>query len=454
MTKENFDLEKFAETYPDAAKELLSYTQALDAKILQKQGKENFIEYIKHMWPDFVQGEHHKIFAQKLEDVANGKIKRLIINMPPRHTKSEFASVFFPSWLLGINPKLKLMQITHTAELAFRFGRIGGAVTGRGADLLVLDDIHSEQDAMSPRALDNAWEYYSSGPRQRLQPGGSIVVVMTRWSTKDLTGRLLAKQAEEKADKWEIVEFPAIFPDSGNVLWPEYWELHELEAIKASLPVAKWSAQWLQNPTSEEGAILKREWWKIWDKEEIPNMQYVIQSYDTAYSKKETADYSAITTWCVFHPEEIGGPPALLLLDVKKGRWDFPELKRIAFDEYKYWEPDTVIIEAKASGMPLTHELRQIGIPVINYSPGKGQDKIARVNTVSPILEAGMVYVPETRWAEELVEECAAFPYGDHDDLVDSTTQALMRYRQGGLIGLNSDDDLDDDEPRLLKVYY
>ena len=200
MTKEDFDLEKFAETYPDAAKELLSYTQALDAKILQKEGRENFIEYIKHMWPDFVQGEHHKIFAQKLEDVANGKIKRLIINMPPRHTKSEFASVFFPSWLLGINPKLKLMQITHTAELAFRFGRkvrdlidspeykqvfpdvslkadnksagrwetnkggeafyagIGGAVTGRGADLLVLDDIHSEQDAMSPRALDNAWE--------------------------------------------------------------------------------------------------------------------------------------------------------------------------------------------------------------------------------------------------------------------------------------------------------
>ena len=183
-------------------------------------------------------------------------------------------------------------------------------------------------------------------------------------------------------------------------------------------------------------------------------MQYVIQSYDTAYSKKETADYSAITTWCVFRPEEEGGPPALLLLDVKKGRWDFPELKRIAFDEYKYWEPDTVIIEAKASGMPLTHELRQIGIPVINYSPGKGQDKIARVNAVSPLLEAGMVYVPETRWAEELVEECAAFPYGDHDDLVDSTTQALMRYRQGGLIGLNSDDDLDDDEPRLLKVYY
>tara|TARA_R110000803_G_scaffold41769_2_gene89749 strand:+ start:1968 stop:3461 length:1494 start_codon:yes stop_codon:yes gene_type:complete len=494
--KNNFDLEKLAEMYPDAAKELVSYTQALDSKLLQKEGSDDFITYIKHMWPDFVEGEHHKIFAQKLEDVAKGKIKRLIVNMPPRHTKSEFASVFFPSWLLGINPKLKLMQITHTAELAFRFGRkvrdligseeykqvfpevslkqdnksagrwetnkggeafyagIGGAVTGRGADLLVLDDIHSEQDAMSPRALDNAWEYYSSGPRQRLQPGGAIVIVMTRWSTKDLTGRLLAKQSESKADKWEVVEFPAIFPETSNPLWPEFWKIEELEAIKASLPVAKWSAQWLQNPTSEEGAILKREWWQVWDEEEIPEMQYVIQSYDTAYSKNETADFSAITTWCVFTPHQNNMQPALLLLDVKKGRWDFPELKRQALKEYKYWEPDTVIIEAKATGMPLTQELRQMGIPVVNFTPGRGQDKIARVNAISPMLESGMVYAPDTRWAEELIEECAAFPFGDHDDLVDSTTQALMRYRQGGFIGLASDEDMNDNEPRRLKVFY
>jgi len=489
------DLEQIAKEYPDVAEELLDLSKALNAKKKQEEAQKNFIPYVQHMWKDVIIGKHHKRFAEKLEGVAKGEIKRLIVNMPPRHTKSEFASVFFPSWLLGINPKLKLMQITHTAELAFRFGRkvrdlidspeyseifpevslkadnksagrwetnkggeafyagIGGAVTGRGADLLVLDDIHSEQDAMSPRALDNAWEYYSSGPRQRLQPGGSIVVVMTRWSTKDLTGRLLAKQADEKADQWEVVEFPAIFPDSGNILWPEFWNMDELEGIKASLPVSKWSAQWLQNPTSEEGAILKREWWQTWEHEDIPNMQYVIQSYDTAFSKSETADYSAITTWCVFYPSEDSGP-ALLLLDVKKGRWDFPELKRVALEEYQYWEPDTVIIEAKASGMPLTHELRQMGIPVVNFTPGKGQDKIARVNAVSPMLESGMVYVPETRWAEELVEECAAFPYGDHDDLVDSTTQALMRYRQGGFIGLESDEDLNDNEPRQLKVYY
>jgi len=230
--------------------------------------------------------------------------------------------------------------------------------------------------------------------------------------------------------------------------------LEELEGVKASLPVSKWEAQWMQNPTSEEGAILKREWWKKWSKKEVPEMHYVIQSYDTAFSKKETADFSAITTWCVFQPEEGSLRPALLLLDSKKGRWDFPELKRVAYEQYTYWDPDTIIVEAKASGMPLTDELRQAGIPVVNYSPGKGQDKIARVNSVAPILEAGMVYVPETRWAEELVEECAAFPHGDYDDLVDSTTQALLRYRQGGFIGLESDYDMQDNAPRRIKEYY
>ena len=490
------DTGKLSELYPDAAKELLGLQVALQTKTLQREGQKSFLTYINHMWPDFIEGRHHQIFAEKLEQVARGELKRLIINMPPRHTKSEFASTYFPSWALGRNPKLKIMQITHTAELAFRFGRrvrdlidseeyqgvfpgvalkadsksagrwetnaggeafysgIGGAVTGRGADILVLDDIHSEQDALSPTALDNAWEYYSSGPRQRLQPGGAIVIVMTRWSTKDLTGRLLSKQSQEHADQWEVVEFPAVFPDSGKALWPEYWKLEELEGVKASIPVSKWEAQWMQNPTSEEGAILKREWWKKWTKKEVPEMHFVIQSYDTAFSKKETADFSAITTWCVFQPEEGSSRPALLLLDVKKGRWDFPELKREAVEQYKYWDPDTIIIEAKASGMPLTDELRQAGIPVVNYSPGKGQDKIARVNSVAPILEAGMVYVPETRWAEELVEECAAFPFGEHDDLVDSTTQALLRYRQGGFIGLESDYDMQDNNPRRIKEYY
>jgi predicted phage terminase large subunit-like protein len=470
----------------------------LQTELLEEQlrklnlAEKRFIPFVKHVWPEFIEGDHHRKIAKKFEDIANGKIKRLIVNMPPRHTKSEFASYLFPAWMVGKNPKLKVIQTTHTGELAVRFGRkmknlvdqesfrqvfedcriaadskaagrwetnkggeyyaagIGGAITGRGADLLIIDDPHSEQDALSDTAMDSAYEWYTSGPRQRLQPGGAIVIVMTRWSTKDLTGKLLNAQSEPKADKWEVIEFPAIMP-SNTPVWPNYWKLEELEGVKASLSESKWQAQWQQNPTSEEGSIIKREWWKMWDKEDIPDLIHIIQSYDTAFSKKETADFSAITTWGVFYPQFKG--PHLILLDVKKGRWDFPELKKIALEEYKYWEPETIIIEAKASGTPLTHELRQIGVPVVNFTPSKGNDKHVRVNSVAPLFEAGKVYYPDKRWAEEVIEECAAFPYGEHDDLVDSTTQALMRFRQGNFINLPDDYQ---DEPRIMqqREYY
>ena len=228
-----------------------------------------------------------------------------------------------------------------------------------------------------------------------------------------------------------------------------------MNAVHASIPLGKWNAQYQQNPTNEESAIIKREWWQMWDKEEVPNLNYVIQSYDTAFSKRETADYSAITTWGVFYPNE-SGTPALILLDSKKGRWDFPELKQMAFDEYKFWDPDTVIVEAKASGTPLTQEMRQMGIPVVNFTPSRGNDKITRVHSVSPLFEAGMVWYPDTVFAEELVEEVAAFPNGEHDDLVDSMTQALMRYRQGNFVQLPSDDWDEEVEAESvkMKMYY
>ena len=471
----------------------------LQKELLEQQlrkldlAEKRFIPFVKHVWPEFIEGDHHRKIAKKFEDIATGKIKRLIVNMPPRHTKSEFASYLFPAWMVGKNPKLKVIQTTHTGELAVRFGRkmknlvdtsefaqvfedckiaadskaagrwetnkggeyyaagIGGAITGRGADLLIIDDPHSEQDALSETAMDSAYEWYTSGPRQRLQPGGAIVIVMTRWSTKDLTGKLLNAQSEPKADQWEVIEFPAILP-SNKPVWSNYWKLEELEGVKASLSEGKWQAQWQQNPTSEEGSIIKREWWKEWKEKEIPDLVHIIQSYDTAFSKKETADFSAITTWGVFYPPNKG--PHLILVDVRKGRWDFPELKKIALEEYKYWEPETVIIEAKATGTPLTHELRQIGVPVVNFTPSKGNDKHVRVNSVAPLFEAGKIYYPaDKRWAEEVIEECAAFPYGEYDDLVDSTTQALMRFRQGSFINLPDDYQ---DEPRITqqREYY
>ena len=454
----------------------------------------DFMSFVKEMWPEFIEGRHHKEIADKFNKLAKGKLKRLIINMPPRHTKSEFSSFLLPAWMVGRNPKLKIIQSTHTTELAIRFGRkaktlmdsaeykrvfetrlredsqaagkweteqggeyyaagVGSAITGRGADLLIIDDPHSEQDAMNPEALERAYEWYTSGPRQRLQPGGAIVLVMTRWSTKDLTSKLINSQKSLKADKWEVVEFPAILP-SGKPVWPEYWKKDELEGVKASISIGKWNAQWMQNPTAEEGSILKREWWKVWDKPNIPPLKHIIQSYDTAFSKKETADYSAITTWGVFHPnEDPGEAPHLILLDAFKERLEFPELRKEALDQYRYWKPDTVIIEAKASGLPLTYELRKIGIPVINFTPSKGQDKHSRVNAVSPMFESGMIWAPDEDFADEVIEECASFPYGDNDDLVDSTTQALMRFRQGGFVRL-PDDFEEDTLPQKDREYY
>jgi len=760
----------------------------------QSRAKRNFIDFAKYVWPEAILGNHHQKMASAFDRIANGTLKRLIVNMAPRHTKSEFSSYLLPAFIMGRGPRTKIIQATHTGELAVRFGRkvrnlmdsdsykqlfpgselkadskaagrwdtseggeyfavgVGGAMTGRGADLLIIDDPHSEQDAMSALALDNAWEWYSSGPRQRLQPGGAIVIVMcmtgdtlvlmsdgtqtplseirpgdkvatfekgrlatarvnnwksngydsiakiqtqsgrilranarhpflvmnagvlewkrvsqlrvgdelvvlkgaiglpdqkqnsanvdpakqvlvttektqtlhttplattangkerpadavnpcsargsvlnatettipvqrehpskaapcvsstgmeslldnmsgwfksvktvvmsavkrlqietlgrigtasfvltttttreqcedscamtatspsdmarrqrysnelqsisdftidpiasilpdgkeevfdveidrtgnfiangvvshnTRWGTKDLTARLIKSQSSHNADRWEVIEFPAILP-SDKPLWPEFWKYEELMGVKASLSPQKWQAQWQQQPSNDEGAILKREWWKRWEKDYTPNLEYVIQSYDTAYSKKETADFSAITTWGVFYPDQDSGAH-ILLLNVKKGRWDFPELKRVAKEEYIYWQPDNVLIEAKATGTTLQQELRKMGIPVTMYSPGgrrAGQDKVSRANAIATILESGMVWAPDTDWADELIEECAAFPNGDNDDLVDSMVMALMRFRAGNFISLLVDED---DVPRnegIVPEYY
>ena len=484
----------FSQLTETELKEALMLKEKLDGFETQDKCQNDFLSYVEHMWPEFICGRHHKIFAEKLNKVATGEIKRLIVNMPPRHTKSEFASTFFPSFIMGKKPKMKIMQTTHTGELAVRFGRkvrnlmdqkeykdvfpevklqadnksagrwetnkggeyfaagVGGAVTGRGADLLIIDDPHSEQDALSPNALESAWEWYTSGPRQRLQPGGAIVLVMTRWSSIDLTAKLLESQKEALADQWEMIEFPAIFPETDNPLWPEFWPKDELLKVKSSIPGIKWNAQWMQNPTAEEGAIIKRDWWKRWTHKSIPPVKYIMQSYDTAFSKNQTADFSAISTWGVFKPSE-DSPDCLILLDCQKGRWDFPELKEIAMREYTYWECDMVLIEAKASGTPLTQELRRIGIPVVNYSPTRGHDKHSRMHSVAPIFESGMVYAPNKTFAEDMIEECASFPFGANDDLCDTMTQALMRFREGGFVSLASDYE-DKERQRPLRMYY
>jgi predicted phage terminase large subunit-like protein len=470
-------------------------------KLLEEDKKEkcrqNFMPFVREMWSAFIAGKHHKDMADAFERVANGSLKRLIINMPPRHTKSEFASYLFPAWYLGKFPHKKIIQTAHTAELATNFGRkvrnlvatpdyqalfptklssdskaagrwntnkggdyfaigVGGAVTGKGADVLIIDDPHSEQEAMqgNPAVFDRVYEWYSSGPRQRLQPGGSIIIVMTRWSKRDLTGQIINNSIKREGDEWEQIEFPALMP-SGKPLWSEFWSRKELEAIKNEIPVSKWEAQYQQNPTSEEGAIIKRDMWKIWEKDEPPVCEFIIQSWDTAFEKNNRADYSACTTWGVFYKTDQDGFDVahIILLDAFKERLEFPELKKKAQELYKDWEPDALIVEKKAAGAPLIYEMRRMGIPLQEYTPSKGSDKIARVNAISDLFASGFVWCPDTRWAEEVMEECASFPNGEHDDLVDSTSQALLRFRQGGFIRLNSDEQ-DEFVPRKKVAYY
>lgn len=478
---------------PAQKQEILELLSELEEVKGKEKSRTEFLTFVKRMWPAFIGGRHHEIMAESFERVANGELKRLIINMPPRHTKSEFASYLFPAWYLGKYPEKKVIQTAHTAELAVGFGRkvrnlinqedfqeifpgielssdskaagrwntnkkgdyfaigVGGAVTGKGADVLIIDDPHSEQDAAvgayNPEVYDKVYEWYTSGPRQRLQPGGAIIVVMTRWSTKDLTGQIVKSSIQrEGADEWEVIELPAIMP-SGNPLWPEFWPIEQLDSLKAELPVSKWSAQYQQDPTSEEGALIKREWWQEWESDSPPACDAIIQSWDTAFLKTQRADYSACTTWGIFqHPNENGeSVPNLILLDAYKEKLEFPDLKRAAYEKYWEYEPDQMIVEAKAAGSPLIFELRAMGIPVTEFTPSRGQDKIARVNAVSDLFASGVIWCPATRWAEEVIEECAAFPAGDNDDLVDSTTQALLRFRQGGWIRSAMDDW--DDEP-------
>ena len=444
-----------------------------------------FIKFVEKVWPTFISGAHHKRMADAFERVARGECKRLIVNMPPRHTKSEFASYLLPAWFLGQFPHKKVIQTSHTAELAVGFGRkvrnlvdtevyheifpnlslstdskaagrwntskggdyfaigVGGAVTGKGADILIIDDPHSEQEAAmaatNPDVYDKVYEWYTSGPRQRLQPGGSIVIVMTRWALRDLTGQVLKADAQRNGEGWEVIEFPAILP-SGNPLWPQFWSGEELLALKEELPNSKWQAQYQQNPVGNESAIVKRDWWKWWEEDDPPVCEFILQSWDTAFEKTQRADYSAGTTWGIFTNHKDGNRPNIILLNTYKKRVEFPELKKDVMEEYRAYDPDTIIIEKKASGAPLIYELRAMGIPVQEFTPSKGQDKIARLNSVSDIIASGKVWVPQTRWAEELVDEIAAFPSGEHDDLVDATTLALMRFRAGGFLRLPVDE--------------
>jgi predicted phage terminase large subunit-like protein len=476
--------------------ELMDMLDVREKRASLAAAHDSMLGFATAVYPGFKIGPHHRKLAKIFQDVLDGKKKRVIINIAPRMGKSEFSSYLFPAYFLGKNPNKKIIMGTHTAGLSEDFGRrvrnlldseeyaeifpqthvaddqkaagkwstsaggqyyaagVGGALAGRGADLFVIDDPHSEQDvkANSRLAFDTAWSWMQTGPLQRLMPGGAIIVVMTRWGTLDLTGRIIDYQTRNPdSPRWEIVELPAILnenTENEKSLWPEQWPLAALKSAKASIDPRYWNAQYMQQPTSDNSAVISRKMWRIWEPDEPPTCDYIIQSWDTAHEVKTNSDYSACTTWGVFYNEEERGQAQIILLDAFKERMTFPELKAAALKHYREWEPDAFIVEKKSAGAPLIQEFRAMGIPAWETNPSRGNDKMVRLNAIADLFASDMVWAPDTRWAREVIEEVASFPVGEHDDFVDTTSQALMRFRQGGFISLDSDEK---DEPIIFK---
>jgi len=498
-------IDKISKTMPrDDAAELIAMFDELDGRKQQTLAQNDFLLFIAAIDPNYKFGVHLKRLGSLLMEVEQNVKNRIAVSMAPRMGKSQMISIYYPAWYLGKHPDHKVIVASHTADLAVVMARkvrnlintaeykeifpqtniaadakaaaqwnttkggeyfaigVGGALAGRGAHLIIADDPLSEQDikAGNTSSLDSTYEWFSAGLRTRLMPDGKICVLHTRWHQRDLIGRLIKDSAmNEGGDSYETFEFPAILnegtPEEKSI-WPEQWSLEALQQTRASMHhiMWQWYAQYQQNPTAAEAAIIKRDWIRWWTKDDPPRVDFIVQAFDTALTTKQRSDFSVCHTWGVWENEEDGTQNVILLNKVK-GKYEFPELKAMAHEQYKEWEPDSVIVEAKASGQPLIDEMRRSGIFVQDFSPGKGQDKIARLNAVADMFASGHVWFPENAWAAATVEEILAFPAGEHDDEVDTMTLALMRIRKGGLLRLSSD--YEDNEPRYVsrrQAYY
>lgn len=483
---------------PEEQLQIAAIVDELERREHARKCRDDLIEFCKHMDPTYVVAPHHKKLADLLMQIAYGNKDRIAVSIPPRHGKSHLISTLFPAWFLGKFPDKKVLMVSHTGDLAVDFGRkvrniiadarytavfqnvslaqdsksagrwstnrggefyatgVGAALAGRGADLLLVDDPHSEQDLLSGNfdELEKTCQWFSFGARTRLMSGGRVAVVHTRWHESDLIGHLIKEGANNPdADQYEVFEFPAVMTvekidEKGEkhtvekALWPEKFDLDALRRTKASMPAFQWNAQYMQRPTGEQGAIIQRDWWKPWEKDDPPECEYVIMTLDAAAEKTNRSDFTGLLTFGVFSDDRLtDGQPHIILLNAINIRVEFPELKDLAIQEWKEWEPDAFIVEKKSSGIPLYQELRRLGIPVQEFTPNRGTgDKVARLNAVADIIRSGMVWYPAgRRWAEEVIEQSVAFPYGAHDDLVDCLTMALSRYRQGGFIQLPTD---------------
>lgn len=470
--------------------------------------REDLLAFVKLIDPDFSLGPHHRLICDMLMGVEANVLKRLMIFVAPRSSKSLISSVYFPAWCLGRRPDLYFIEVSHNTTLASRFGRqvrdlistetfhaifpetdikkgdgraddwstssdgrflSAGAntgIAGSGAHIGIIDDPLSEQDAWSKTARDKVIQWYPGGFRSRLMPKkGRVVIINTRWHEGDLSGWLESRAAgDKKVDQWDIVRIPALntkasaellnsarakmidqgylpakYPKLkvGESFWPApspqqeyYWDTEELLATQAELPDYQWNALYQQNPSAEDGGVLKTRYWRKWKGDEPPICDHILCSVDTAFSTKERADYSAVTTWGVF---KSFNKEHLILLGAKKGHWSYPELRRELIKSYEFHEPDSIVIENKASGQSLIQDLSMYGLPIFAFQPDK--DKETRVHAISPMFAQGRVFYPHKEaWTEAVLEECRQFPLGQHDDYVDTVSQALLYVRNGSYV--------------------
>lgn len=415
---------------------------------------------------------HLQVLSDALVDAAMGRRRRLIVSMPPRHGKSEMASKHAPAWFLEVFPHRRVLLASYEATIAAQFGRaardlvidaarlkpdtsrarvrsdvsaaddwgttqrggmatagVGGPLTGKGADLLIIDDpIKNAEEAASPTMREKVWNWWKTTARTRLEPGSAAVVVMTRWHEDDLAGRLL-EQAKEGGDQWDVIGFPAIAEGNdvlgrseGEALWPERYSAEDFAQTKITVGPMVWASLYQQRPAALEGALFKREWWRTW--RELPaKFDRVIQSWDLAFKGGQRNDFVVGQVWGLRSGEAF-------LLDQVRGRMAFPAtLEAVKALSAKWPRATTKLVEDKANGPALIDTLRDKVPGLVPVEPAG--DKVARASAISGFVEAGNVYLPEPSpdrpWVGDLVAELASFPSGANDDQVDALSQALHR---------------------------
>jgi predicted phage terminase large subunit-like protein len=443
----------------------------MSSNLVKLAARNSLIAFTILTHPNYKANWHHRLLAQYLQRVATGEIKRLIISMPPRHGKTELASLRFAPWYMGINPTHNIAQATYSSEFAeenakkvrnlvdtrlyneiFDVGLakdskaiakwqttkggyyyavgVGGPLTGRGANLLLIDDPHkNRQEAESSVIRENIWNWFQSTAYTRLEGAGACILIMTRWHEDDLAGRLIRGD-----EHWDVLSLPAIaeqddsYRKEGQALWPDKYDLDALANIKTAVGSREWISLYQQRPSAAEGQIFKREWWQYAQSIAVPHDGKIIQSWDTAFKAKQENDFSVCTTWKFCKSRTY-------LLHRWKERVEYPELKRAAIQLANRFKPSEIDIEDKASGQSLAQELkRETSLPIKTIKVDR--DKIARAYAVTPFIEAGNVFLIEDEpWVQDYVDNMASFPNGIHDDDVDSTTQALANHMYRGTTG-------------------